>query len=519
VATADVYSLLRARNPVLWIVSRDESRVERYLFGAAAAAGYTSYTWDVAAGVADLSGNPVPIGGPDPAETLDAIRDRARQPAGTRCVWILRDLPAWLDGPIGAPVRRRLRNLARQLPGTPRERAQAIIVLSSSVDIPADLSSHATLIEWPLPDRGEVGGILDATLAQLPDDLQLNAVPNGQRAAAIDAAVGLTAEEVQATFARSLVQIRRIDPALVAREKRRLIAREKLIDWCEPLPGGLDAVGGLDNLKTWLVGRGMAFTSAARAYGLPAPRGALLLGIPGCGKSLSAKAIATAWKIPLLRLDLNALKSKFVGESEGNLRRAFRVIEVIGRCVVWLDEVEKALAGATQSAADGGVSSDALGAIHSWMQERRGEAFVICTANDVQGLPPELLRKGRFDEIWFVDVPTLPERIEIIEAALRSHGRDPAAIAGLDKVAAAAGFTGAELAALVPDALFVAFADGARPITAADLLAAATTVVPLTKTAAEKIGKLREWARGRARPATSNNTEIDAPSQARALDL
>jgi SpoVK/Ycf46/Vps4 family AAA+-type ATPase len=230
----------------------------------------------------------------------------------------------------------------------------------------------------------------------------------------------------------------------------------------------------------------------------------LLVGVPGCGKSLTAKAIATAWGIPLLRMDLGALKSKFVGESEANLRRAFRTIESVGRCVVWLDEVEKALAGATQGAADGGVSSDALGAILGWMQDRQGEAFVIATANDVSALPPELLRKGRWDEVWFVDLPTAPERVAVLEATLRTHGRklDPV------HVQAAAsnfgGFSGAEIAALVPEALFVSFADGERDLTAQDIVNAGKNVVPLSKTSADKIARLKEWQqRCGARPATS----------------
>ena len=293
------------------------------------------------------------------------------------------------------------------------------------------------------------------------------------------------------------------------------------MEWYDPLPGGLDAVGGLDVLKAWLVTRRGAYSASARAYGLPAPRGAMLVGVPGCGKSLTAKAVATAWGVPLLRLDLGALKSKFVGESEGNLRRALSVVEAIGRCVVWIDEIEKALAGATQGAADGGVSSDALGTVLSWMQERAGQAFVLATANDVSALPPELLRKGRFDELWFVDLPTHAEREQIIIAALKAHGRP--AFDGpwnYDIATATAGFTGSEIAALVPDALYAAFADGARPLEVQDVLDATKGVVPLSKTAAEKIEKLRAWAVGRARAATSPETRSVALGTAsRAIDL
>lgn len=516
---ADVAALLRARNPLLWIVTREEARVESYLIEAAASAGYVPRTWDVGQGVADLAGNVLPIASVDPSETLTTIGNCAKSARGGRGVWILRDLPPWLVGITGVTTCRQVRNLARLLPGVPRENAQALIVITPSSDIPPELAGHATVIDWPLPDRNEIAAILGAAIDALPDEIKEQASPNGTRDAAIDAAVGLSGEEAAACYARSLVQLRRIDPATVAREKKRVIARERVLEWFDPIQGGLEAVGGLEQLKAWLVSRRLAYSAQARSYGLPAPRGALLVGVPGCGKSLTAKAIATAWQIPLLRVDLGALRSKFVGESESNLRRAFATIEAIGRCVVWLDEIEKALAGATQGAADGGVSADALGSILSWMQERAGEAFIIATANDVTSLPPELLRKGRFDEIWWVDLPTYRERVEITKAALASHRRGEADV-DLARIAAASeGFTGSEIAALVPDALFTAFADSEREITTEDLLAAAKTVAPLSKTMAAKIEALRSWADGRARPASDQTQDTRAPDRARKIDL
>lgn len=521
---ADVAALLRARNPLLWIITREEARVEGYLIEAAAAAGYVPRTWDVAQGMASLDGKPEQFVGSyanDPGEALTIISNNAKATTGKeRGAWIMRDLPAWLTGPAGATTLRQVRNLARLLPGTARDAAQAIIVISPSGDVPPELAGHATVIDWPIPDRAEIAAILDAAIASLPDELKKDAAPNGQRDAAIDAAVGLSGEEAASCYARSLVQFRKIDPTAVAKEKRRVIARERVLEWFDPIPGGLESVGGLDNLKAWLSSRSTAYSPEARAYGLPAPKGAMLVGVPGCGKSLTAKAIATAWGIPLLRVDLGALKSKFVGESESNLRKAFDVIEAIGRCVVWFDEIEKALQGATSGSADGGVSSDALGAILSWMQERSGQAFVIATANDVEGLPPELLRKGRFDEVWFIDLPNNQERELVLAAALRSAGRgevkiDLAAVAGAtDK------FTGSEIAALVPDALFSAFAENAREITTKDLLKAAKTVVPLSTTASEKIERLRNWAKTRARSATSAEATTDrAPSRVRQIDV
>lgn len=503
---ADIAALLRARNPIIWIVSKEEARVERYLAEAAAAAGYVAKTWDVAQGPRDLEGKPLPTGDNDPNGMLSTIESLSRgEPKKERSVWIMRDLPTWLSGPSGATTLRSLRNLARSLPTTARETAQAIVVLSPSGDVPPELANHASVIEWPMPDREEIGAILDATMAPYANSDKVEKL-NGNREAAIDAAVGLSGEEAAACYAKSIVQRLKIDAATVAQEKKRVITRERVLEWFDPLPGGLDAVGGLENLKNWLVARKEAYSPEARAYGLPAPRGAFIAGISGCGKSLTAKAIATAWGVPLLRVDLGALKSKFVGESEANLRKAFRVIEAIGRCVVWFDEIEKALAGATQGAADGGVSGDALGALLTWMQERKGESFLIATANDITGLPPEFLRKGRWDELWFVDLPNRDERAEIVGAALRANGRLSTVLNEeeySDVVDATENFTGSEIAALVPDALYLSFADGAREVKGSDLLKAAKPIVPLATTASDKIEAMRKWGRERARPATS----------------
>lgn len=526
---ADIVALLRARHALLWVVTREERRVEGYLFEAAIAASYMPRTWDVGQGVCDINGRPEQ--GFDqrqrsPDEMLTTILNRSD--SNERGVWIMRDLPVWIaPGLSGATVQRQLRNLARYLPDVKRESAQCIIIISPSADIPPELQGHATVIDWPIPDRSEIAGILDAAVDVLSDDMAAKVregLQNGTREKAIDAAVGLSGEEASACYGRSLVQLRRIDPAEVAKEKKRVIARERVLEWYDPIPGGLDAVGGLDVLKEWLVQRASAYTKQAREYGLPAPRGALLVGVPGCGKSLTAKAISTAWQVPLLRMDLGALKSKFVGESEGNLRRAFSVIEALGRCVVWLDEIEKSLAGATDGSADGGVSADALGAVLNWMQERQGQSFVIATANDVSKLPPELLRKGRFDELFFVDLPNYAERVGVLRAALKQHGRghlvDVDSHISLESVAeVTADFTGSEVAALVPDALYEAFNDGAREIKTIDLIAAAKTVAPLSKTAGEKIAALRTWAQGRARRASRDVGPVTGKRPGRQLDL
>jgi ATPase family associated with various cellular activities (AAA) len=528
----DIGALMRSRAPLLWVVTREEQRAEQMIIEAAAKAGYTTKLWDAAAGITGLDGKRVTSfadregdvlrdcgvvldivsefatpeyrNGDPNQEIIGSAADKmwTDNKKADRNVWVMRDLPGWLQGQAGMITCRQLRNLARQLPRTPRPVAQSVLILSPSKGIPAEIAGHATVIDWPLPDREEIAEILDAAIDALPENLKAAAAPNGAREAAIDAAVGLSGEEAAACYAKCLVQTRRIDPAVVAAEKKRIVTREGLLEWYDPIPGGLEAVGGLENVKAWLKQRASAYTLKAREYGLPSPKGIFLVGVSGCGKSLIAKAIATFYGIPLLRVDLGALKDSLVGKSEANLRRAFEIIAAIGRCVVWFDEVEKALQGATSGSRDGGVSADALGAILTWMQEKQGEAFVVATANDIASLPPELLRKGRFDDVFFVDLPNKEERPAVLSAALTANGRtkhqvDTAAVGNV-----CVGMTGAEIAAIVPDAMFIAFNDGGREVTTNDLIVVAKDVVPLSKTAAEKITALRTWATGRARPAS-----------------
>lgn len=507
---ADITSLLKARNTLLWITTREEERVERAMMDAAGAAKYPVRYWDCATGITEVTERGAPTvvePAQDPIAALRWFRGRRE-----RCVLVMRDLHKWLD-PM---LLRTLRSLARELQSVVPNEARAIVVLTPSGEVPPELSG-ATVIDYPLPDREDVAAIFDSVIGALPEPIRASVASGGVRDAAIDAALGLSAEEIANCYSRSLVTTKTIDPILVSNEKRRVIARERVLTWHDPDPRGLAAVGGLDVLKAWLVARRAGFTEKAREFGLPAPRGCLLLGLPGTGKSLTAKAVAAAWQMPLLRLDMGALRSKYVGESEGNIRKALKVAETVSPCILWIDEIEKALAGATGAQGDGGVAADALGTVLSWMQERVGNVFVIATANDVRALPAELLRKGRFDELFWIDLPTTAERRAIAATAMSSHGRDPRGV-DLDDVASfTEGFTGAEIAALMPDALFAAFEDGQREITTEDLRAAATTVVPLAKTAREKIEGLREWAKGRARYAST--PEAATGGDSRTLDL
>ena len=489
---ADITALLKARHTLLQVTTREEPRVERAIIASAGSAKYKTFFWDCAQGISDMEGKPVDRAQTDPVNALKWINDR-----GTRGVYVLRDIHKWYD----PQVLRLLRNLARSFQGAPAESAKTLLILTPTGDVPPELTGHITVLDYPLPERDEIGKILDNTL-------EVNgqkALTNGTRDAAIDAAVGLTAEEAANCYSKSLVTVKAIDVGIVSGEKKRVIARDKLLTWYDPDPRGLDGIGGLEPLKKWLTTRKSAFGARARAFGLPAPKGVMLVGISGCGKSLTAKCIASAWGVPLLRIDFGALRDKYVGESERKIRGGFALAEAVAPCVLWADEIEKALGGADGPQGDGGVSSDALGTFLTWMQEHTAPVFVIATANNVAGLPPELLRKGRFDELFWVDLPTKKERLDILLTNLKQFNRE---VPGIERlVKATEGFTGAEIAAIVPDALFAAFEDNERDLTAEDLEAAAETVVPLSKTAAEKITALREWAKTRARPASKPEDE------------
>jgi hypothetical protein len=286
-------------------------------------------------------------------------RVQNRNTSDRRC-YILRDIGPWITGLVGASQCRQLRNLLRILPAA---RCDALIAIAPSGDVPAELADMVAVVEWPAPDRDEIAEILNSAIASQPEErdgapYRATLAPNGTREQAIDAAIGLSGEEAATTFAKSIATLKRIDPATIYAEKKRTIARDKILTWLDPLPGGLDSVGGLDVIKAWIKKRSIAYSQAARAYGLLPPKGIFLLGVQGCGKTMIAKAIATALNGPLIKFDPNAGKGKYVGESEANSRQSYSKLESIGRCVVLFDEIEKSMAGAVNGAADGGVSAD-----------------------------------------------------------------------------------------------------------------------------------------------------------------
>ncbi len=331
------------------------------------------------------------------------------------------------------------------------------------------------------------------------------------------AALGLTLQEAENAFARAMVQDGRLDIAdleVIFEEKRQVIKKTEILEFVKS-DLDMEDVGGLENLKRWLEKRNNSWLDSAQRYGLPAPKGALITGVPGCGKSLTAKCMSSMWQLPLLRLDVGKIFSGIVGSSEENIRTAIKTAEAISPSILWIDEIEKGFGGAG-SAGDSGTSTRVFGTFLTWMQEKTKPVFVIATANNIQALPAELLRKGRFDEIFFVDLPTLKERTDIFRLHMEKRLVDPGVVSEFkvtDEVLEmladiSEGFTGAEIEQVVISGLFEAFAEN-RSIQLEDFVRSIQNTVPLSVTQAEQIRSIRDWANVRAVAATRQEDRIE----------
>jgi AAA+ superfamily predicted ATPase len=383
-----------------------------------------------------------------------------------------------------------------------KTQGKTLILLGCRLVLPPELEREVAVLHFMLPTKPELAVVLDnlAASAQLPPPV------GEERDLLLDAASGLTSIEAENAFALSVVEAGKLVPAIVAREKANEVKKNGLLEICPPL-ASLEDIGGLDQLKQWLLQRQDAFGQEASRYGLPSPKGLLIVGIPGSGKSLTAKATASVFGRPLLKLDAGKLYGSLVGQSEGNLRSVIQVAEAIAPCILFIDELEKGFAGSKSSGStDGGTSARVFGSFISWMQEKQAPVFVVATANDVSALPPELLRRGRFDECFFVDLPNREERRAIWDIQIRKHGRKAATFDLRGLVEMSEGMTGAEIEQAFIDSLYAGFADGREPDTGSVCAALAETV-PLSKLMAEQIQGLRKWAQGRARPATSKAQE------------
>ncbi len=509
--------LIRARYPIIYVVSWEEGRVEQHLQRIASKHGKELHEWSVTLGlrkVGDFHAGARSKGLADPVEALETLIEY-KEPA----IYLFKDFHPFIR-PVtqgNIPTIRKLREVARALGDT----YKTLVICSPLLDLAPELEKDVTVLDYPLPTMQEMESLLARICRDVADhsSIKIN-LDEKSREALTQAAGGLTLQEAENVFAKSLVndgQLDGNDVSTVFSEKQQIIRKSGLLEYYDETPD-LQDVGGLDELKEWLKRRSVAFTDKARQFGLPAPKGILLVGIQGCGKSLCAKAISREWRMPLLRFDVGRVFSSLVGSSEENIRRAIAVAESIAPTVLWVDEIDKAFAGSAGSAGtDGGTTARVMSTFLTWLSEKKQPVFVMATANDISQLPPELLRKGRLDEIFFVDLPDPDERQQIFEIHLRKRKRDPGQFE-LGKLAAASdGFSGAEIEQAIISALYDAFYIG-RELQTTGVIKSVKETVPLSKTMSERISGLRAWAEGRARFASCSR-EPSSPVHKRKLEI
>lgn len=489
-----ITAYIRAGYPGLYLVTAEETRAEAELRACAHATNHGLVAWSATTGLVDTADGRT-LAGEDPMEAVTAL---ASLPDDT--VAVFRDLHLFLQDPNPVLVRA-LKDALVQA----KAKGKCLVLVGCRRVLPPELEREFTTVELKLPGKTELGQVLDG----ICDSAKLKKVKADAREQILDAATGLTCAEAENAFALSVVRNRAVTASTVATEKANAIRQNGLLEIVETQQS-LEGIGGLDQLKTWLLRRQQAFGQAARDYGLPCPKGLLIVGVPGTGKSLTAKATAAVFGRPLLKLDAGRLFGSLVGQSESNLRAAINTAEAVAPCVLWIDELEKGFAGSRSSgAADGGTGARVFGSFLSWMQEKTAPVFVVATANDVTQLPPELLRKGRWDDLFFVDLPSAAEREMIWSIQIQRRQRKPLDFNLQGLAAASEGFTGAEIEQCVTDALYRAFAEAREPKTG-DLLAAVTETVPLSKLMGEQIQGLRKWAQGRCRMAAAVPAEASS---------
>ncbi len=484
--------LIQAQYPLIYLVTSEEERAELAI--STIAQQYRPqrrlFLWTVTHGIVEY-GQPRNITQHNTVSPEAAIEwvTRQKEPG----IFVFKDLHPFVDSPA---VTRWLRDAIASFKGTQK----TIVLMSPVQSVPIELEKEVAVLDFAMPDMAELNQVLSHHLDQSHRRLATEG-----REKLLKAALGLTRDEAEKVYRKAQVTAGRLteeEVDIVLSEKKQLIRRNGILEYIEE-DETLDAVGGLEELKRWLKQRSNAFTERAREYGLPQPKGMLILGVPGCGKSLIAKTTSRLWGLPLLRLDMGRVyDGSMVGRSEANLRNALKTAESISPAILFIDEIDKSFAGTGSGDSDGGTSNRIFGSFLTWMQEKTSPVFVMATANRVERLPGEFLRKGRFDEIFFVDLPTPEERKDIFQIHLSKRRRETARF-DLDQLANVCdGYSGAEIEQALVAAMYEAFAQD-REFTQLDIIAAVKATLPLSKTMTEQVTALRDWARQRARPAAA----------------
>lgn len=511
---------IKARYAVLVIESFEEERVLSELQSIAQSINHELYIWNSTDGVTFANGSSASQDKTlDFTAALKFCENRAKEP-GSRNIFVFCDADGYLNSKAPAVNRRRLRDFAINI--RKKGYVSNCIIIAPTFEITTDLQKEITLVDFPLPSREEVKEIISSFLNNYKGLQGVSIdVNNDLLEKFVDASVGLTKLEIDNSFARALVSNRRIDASDlkgILSEKKQIIRKTGILEYIDSQLN-LNDVGGLQTLKKWLELRSHCFGEEALKFGVKPPKGVLLTGIPGCGKSLTAKCVATAWNMPLLRLDMGKIFQGIVGSSESNMRLALKTAEAISPSILWIDEIEKGLSGASGGGGDGGTSTRVFGNLLTWMQEKTAPVFVFATANNINGLPPELLRKGRFDEIFFVDFPTAEERKKILSIHISKLGRDVSKF-DLDKLASLSGeqsfgkdvvLAGAELEAWVADSLIQSFSrkidgDSSADLSMKDFETTIKRVVPMGQMRKDEFTKIRSWANENAVSASLSQT-------------
>jgi len=485
--------LIRSKHGLILLDTAEPERADQLLAVLASRLSLFHFSWTRSRGLrrGTQSGDPWIEKTEEPAKGLARVLEEG---AG---IFHFRGLGAFLED---AAIASHLLDAVTHV-GT---RRGAIVISGTDVHLPDSLRAVGVTARLPVPDFNEQRQLLERLIREHSARGPLRVeITQEERLRLVNNLVGLTQLEAERVVTRLIIEdgaLRAEDIARAATAKRQVVEQGGLLEYHAP-ESGLGEVAGLDGLKSWLSRRRAVVTDPQRAqeFGLGFPRGVLLLGVPGCGKSMAAKAIASEWGLPLLKLDPANLYDKYIGDSEKNFKRAMQTAERLAPIVLWIDELEKAFAS-SGGEEDGGVSRRVFGTFLSWLQERKGDVFVTATSNDIAKLPPEFIRKGRFDEIFFVDLPTPAVREEVLRIHLRKRKQDATRIDVAQLAAASEGFSGAELEQVVVAALYAAFASKA-PLDTAMLLREVKGTKPLSGTMRERIAELRAWAADRTVPA------------------
>jgi len=523
---------IRSRRPIIYICTHEEERIINVLLELAnrphLERKWKIHSWDLASGVKEIfkdiskKSTPQEI---DQESVLKWFLDLNKDDGDKKetNILVLKDYQRLMGangtGEIETMIVRQLRNMCTQF----AFENKTIIIIGTSLYIPEDIEKNTFVIDWSLPEYIHIKELLQlamtkASNSKIKDKFRLTYTEN-ELDEIVHAFQGLTISEIELLIKYMFLVSVEFDVSIIASRKRDIIRKSGFVEWVEN-DIQIDQVGGLAGLKNWLNARKDSFSTDAHEYGLPEfPKGILLLGIPGTGKSLCAKAVADLWKLPLLKFDVGKIFSSSVGSSEANMRQAIKISESIAPCLLWVDEIDKGFSGlGSSNFSDGGTAARVFGSFYTWMQEKSSPVYVIATANEISNLPPELLRKGRFDEIFWVDLPDDEEREEIFKIHIKEKKRNAENfdLKLLSKYAK--GYSGAEIATAISDGLHESYNDGKRALKNEDIVLALKNTIPLSKLMEEKLNAAREWSQNRTRSASKTKHKITNPITIEATD-